>query len=66
MMCFFLIYEIYHVCKKVETNMTITQFKKENFVGKTCGEFLLGLIFFLYPRGNHKFEFSIDLYLTWL
>ena len=44
--------------------MTITQFKKENFVGKTSGEFLLGLIFFLYPRGNHKFEFSIDLYLT--
>ena len=27
MMCFFLIYEIYRVCKKVETNMTTTQFK---------------------------------------
>ena len=26
-MCFFLIYEIYRVCKKVETNMTTTQFK---------------------------------------
>lgn len=63
MMCFFLIYEIYCVCKKVETNMTTTQFKKENFAGKISGEFLLGLIFFLHPRGNHKLEFSIDLYL---